>query len=592
MNPERWQKLDELFQAALECEPGKREAFVAAACEGDDELHGELESMLDHHEQARTFIESPAYALNAETLVHDESETLVGRSLGSYQILNRLGAGAMGEVYLAFEQKLGRKVALKFLHQYLTSDERRVQRFKQEARAASALNHPNILTIFEIGTVDGRHFIATEFVEGETLRELMKRTPMKLREVLDVATQIASALSAAHAAGIVHRDIKPENIMHRPDGYTKIVDFGIAKLIEKTNTAPNSATLIKTETGTVVGTVHYMSPEQVRTLEVDARADIWSFGVVLYEMLTGTFPFKGETAGDMIVSILGSDPLPLLRSAALPGELTRIVNKSLQKDRAKRYQTAEEMLSDLRQVKSRLDAGDRLDTITHQKKRVVLVGVVVALLLVAIAFWAKLWWHPGPRAVASNEVSSAPVVEGERVLNYSLTVQKMHKGRPYDAPFESYGQETFENGWKFRLSFSSPQSGFLYLLHEGLGANRVNGFSMLYPDLSEQDGPASASVQQNPNARTGWFVFDQNPGTEKLWVVWSASPVPELESARRFLNAKDKGFISEPAEARAVQQFVAEHSSAKPQLTRNDLKQTIATTKGDVLVNTLELEHH
>ncbi len=357
MNLERWQKLDKLFHAALEREPGKREAFITEACAGDQELLQELESMIAHHEQAQSFIERPAYGVAAETLLNDDSDSLVGRPFGPYQIVRELGSGGMGLVYLAADQELGRKAALKFLHLHLTEDKGRVGRFKQEARAASALNHPNILTVYQIGELEGRHFIAAEFVEGETLREIMNRGPMKLREVTDIAIQAASALSAAHAAGIVHRDIKPENVMLRPDGYVKVLDFGVAKLSETPNTDSDALTLINTEEGTIIGTVRYMSPEHARGLSVDARTDIWSLGVVLYEMVAGRPPFEGATRSDVIAAILEREPLPLTNHSegTVPG-LEQVVNKALTKDRDKRYQTTNELMSDLQRLKQQIEA--------------------------------------------------------------------------------------------------------------------------------------------------------------------------------------------------------------------------------------------
>jgi eukaryotic-like serine/threonine-protein kinase len=271
----------------------------------------------------------------------------------------------MGEVYLAEDTRLGRKVALKLLPSSFTHDSERLRRFEREARAASALNHPNILTIYEVGSFDGRQFIAAEYVEGQTLRQRQARSRLKLTEILDLTIQVASALVAAHRAGIVHRDIKPENIMLRSDGYAKVVDFGLAKLTESSSASAESSvsTILQLDTGTgvVMGTTAYMSPEQARGLELDARTDIWSLGVVLYEMLSGGMPFKGDTASDLIVQILDRDPAPLVTSPAVPSELDWIVRRALRKDREERYQTAPELLGDLRGLKQQLEFAAQLE---------------------------------------------------------------------------------------------------------------------------------------------------------------------------------------------------------------------------------------
>ena len=287
----------------------------------------------------------------------DEENLKVGQKIGHYEITALLGKGGMGEVYLAQDTRLSRKVALKFLPAAFTQDQERLRRFEQEARATSALNHPNILTIFEIGEADERHYIATEFIEGETLRQRIAVGSLKLGETLDIAEQIASGLSAAHGAGIVHRDIKPENIMIRRDGIVKVLDFGLAKLapIQTSGSGPEDSTqaLGKTGPGVVMGTVAYMSPEQARGQALDARTDIWSLGMVIYQMLTGSSPFSGATSSDTLVSILEREPRSLHSfSAEIPEELEWIVTKALTKDCDDRYQTAREMFTDLRAVLS------------------------------------------------------------------------------------------------------------------------------------------------------------------------------------------------------------------------------------------------
>jgi serine/threonine protein kinase/tetratricopeptide (TPR) repeat protein len=293
-----------------------------------------------------------------------------GTKIGRYAIRSKLGEGGMGEVYLALDTKLDRKVALKILPAELASNEDRMRRFVQEAKAASALNHPNIITIHEIDETDSGDFIASEFIDGETLRERMRRDQMNLIEVLDVATQIASALVAAHAAGIVHRDIKPDNLMLRSDGIVKVLDFGLAKLSEPPaladgsdvdGEAPTRANL-QTEPGRVMGTVAYMSPEQARGMELDARTDVWSLGVVLYRMVTGRAPFTGETPSHVTVSILEHEPRPLARFAPdVPAEFQRIVRKCLTKKRDERYQTARDLMIDLKSLRRELDFQSELE---------------------------------------------------------------------------------------------------------------------------------------------------------------------------------------------------------------------------------------
>ena len=283
-----------------------------------------------------------------------------GTKLGRYEILSQLGAGGMGEVYLAQDTRLDRKVALKLLHAEVAANQDRMRRFVQEAKAASALNHPNIITIHEIEQSESTQFIATEFIDGQTLREHIRNALLKPGEVLDVSAQIASALSAAHAAGIVHRDIKPDNIMVRPDGVVKVLDFGLAKLTEQPQAvidgeAPTRAA-VKTDPGIVMGTAMYMSPEQAKGTDIDARSDLWSLGAVLYEMITGRVPFPGETPTETISLILQKEPAPLTRfSREVPAELDRIVNKALTKNREERYQSAKDLLIDLRNLKRKLE---------------------------------------------------------------------------------------------------------------------------------------------------------------------------------------------------------------------------------------------
>jgi eukaryotic-like serine/threonine-protein kinase len=281
-------------------------------------------------------------------------------TVGHFTILSKIGAGGMGEVYLAQDSNLDRKVALKLLPSEVASDHERMRRFIQEAKAASALNHPNIITIHEVGQFDSRHFIATEFIDGQTLRQLMRRGHSKLNDVIEISIQAASALAAAHEAGIVHRDIKPENIMVRRDGYIKVLDFGLAKLTEAEGSTPDpearTKTLVNTDAGTVLGTATYMSPEQAKGKYVDGRTDLWSLGAVIYELVAGHAPFEAETSSEVIGLILNKEPLPLARfDREAPAELDRIVMKALTKELDERYQTARDLLVDLKRLKRQHD---------------------------------------------------------------------------------------------------------------------------------------------------------------------------------------------------------------------------------------------
>src|SRR5215475_4079330 len=382
MELDRWEQIERLYHAALERGPDARERFLNEACAGDEDLRREVAGLLACDIPSDSFIQSPAIEIAARAMAGEpliESSTDQMRSLiavsqiGVYRLLEPLGRGGMGEVHLALDTRLGRKVAVKLLPAEFTTDNGRLRRFAQEARAASALNHPNIITIHEIGEIaienGSLRYIVTEYVEGETLRQRMARAPQQRiepPEAIDIALQIAAALAAAHEAGITHRDIKPENVMARRDGIVKVLDFGLAKLTEPAaltidTQAPTLHRVTSTESGVVMGTPRYMSPEQARGEKLDGRTDIFSLGVTLYEMVAGRAPFSGTTPGDVIAAILRDTP-PTLAECMLnaPQELERIISKALRKDRAERYQTASELLTDLKELKQRIEIEAKL----------------------------------------------------------------------------------------------------------------------------------------------------------------------------------------------------------------------------------------
>lgn len=362
MEAERLKKIEEIYHAVLEIAPVERQVFLREKCGGDNELCEEIESLLAFEKTSGNILDSPPKTLPDGLFFKQKKIDLAGKEISHYKIKKLIGKGGMGEVYLADDIKLNRQVALKILPPELIERRDRLKRFEQEAQAASALNHPNILTIHEFGVENDLHFIVMEFVNGGILSEKMANGRLTLNETLDIAVQTASALSEAHEAGIIHRDIKPENIMIRLDGYIKILDFGLAKLNQNESASKNvgsedtTKAILQTQPGMVMGTAAYMSPEQARGIRLDARTDIWSLGVVMYEMLAGQRPFSGETSSDVIVSVLSSEPAPISSYRNdIPAELEWMVSKALSKDVEGRYQTSKELLSDLIKLKKKLE---------------------------------------------------------------------------------------------------------------------------------------------------------------------------------------------------------------------------------------------
>ena len=400
MTPERWQQVKKIFNSAINYRPEERGVFLSQACSGDLNLRREVESLIASHEQSGEFIDQPAFVAAASLLAEEKVELRAGDTIGSYQVLSFLSRGGMGEVYLAEDKRLGRRVALKLLPSSFTTNDDRLRRFEQEARAASALNHPNIITIYEIRQAANSHVIATEFVEGETLRQRLSRPGLTLSEALNIAIQIADALAAAHKAGIIHRDIKPENVMLRPDGYVKVLDFGLAKLSEQASpaVAAEAPTIqVRTGSGIVIGTAGYMSPEQARGLGVDHRSDIFSLGAVIYEMIARRKPFEGDTPSDTLAAILKTEPPTLSRVVpGVPAELVRIVAKSLRKDREERYQVVKDLWLDLKELKQELEFQDKLGASEAEPTAITIPGEATATL-------------SGPRQTASRSAISESI---------------------------------------------------------------------------------------------------------------------------------------------------------------------------------------
>ncbi len=562
MTTERWQKVKEIFHSALLREPASRQTFLAEACGDDVGLRREVESLITAHEKDGSFIDAPAYEV-AATMLTNGDELSPGQKFGHYEVLSTLGKGGMGEVYLAEDSRLGRQVALKFLSTSFMNDPDRLRRFEQEARSASALNQPSILTIHEIGETDGRRFIATEYIEGETLRQRLVSGPLTLAEGVGVAEQVASALEVAHAAGIIHRDIKPENIMLRRDGLVKVLDFGLAKLTEqKAVTAEDSTrAFVETSAGMVMGTVAYMSPEQARGLQVDARTDIWSLGVVLYEMISGNAPFSGPSTSDVLVAVLERDPPSL--SMAVPGipeTVDFVVMKALTKERSERYQTSRELLTDLRRVSHRLSAAAELeppglrrlsqpavasrattaDTPVTVSSRPKLRRplVLVALLLATVVIAGALVWKGRARWFS-------PVIQTPVVLLMDSTL-----------PDRVYDPETRKNGGTnadditdilrdlpiiIQKENTSPlwhredqilrEKPALIVIHRSCFADATLGFDPQSPakQVADKKVESFLGYVSLGNPSTKFLTYTRNAGDQTEWVTDLEKRFPELK---------------------------------------------------------------
>jgi serine/threonine protein kinase/tetratricopeptide (TPR) repeat protein len=417
MTPARFQTIERIFHSALDCEPDQVEGFLEKACAGDKYLRFEVKNLLTLHERVGDFIQDPVAGLATKILDAEDVDPLVGQTIGHYQLIEQIGAGGMGEVYLATDITTGRKAALKLLPQHFTGDPERLRRFEQEAQSVVALNHPNIVTVYEVGEDRATHYIASELIAGETLRDRLARGHIPVEEALDVTIQVTGALAAAHEVGIVHRDIKPENIMLRPDGYVKVLDFGIAKLTEQpmpvaiTDEDLGPETVLHTRLGSIVGTVRYMSPEQARGEPVRLQSDIWSLGTVLYEMLAGRAPFAGDSATEVIQAILTSEP-PLFacNNTDIPAELQEIVTRALRKEPNERYSSARELVDALKAVRHRMEVSadsqglrakpTALSWIRSRTALAVAIAVVVATIATAYFRHGEFAAPPPEKSIA------------------------------------------------------------------------------------------------------------------------------------------------------------------------------------------------
>lgn len=585
-----------------------------------------------------TLNETSAVPLNETTL--PQHSNLIGKTIDErYFIESELGQGGVGAVYLASDRKLHDKhVVIKVLLDKSLQNSWVVQKFQQEKEALARVDHPGVVGVLDTGEMpDGKPYLVMQYIDGVTLRSQIKPEGMPIDRAAELIKQMGRALGAAHDKGIFHRDLKPENIMLQSFGageeQVKIIDFGIAKL-------KDSIVAPSTMTGATAGTVAYMAPEQLGGRPTSAATDIFAFGAIAYEIITGRKPFNPETGFELLemqrhgVRISPSDLRP-----AVSTDANEIILRALSFEPSQRFQTAREFgdslaraltddltLDQSRTPKAQIPATQlatqanpparqtsdlsqktiagrfepaRADTLNpalyapvaeEESARSGLglklaVGLVV--LFIVAATGGLVFWK---RAVIFDSRRIDPAIS-ERSLAYSLTVQKMRDGKPYQDQFESSGQEIFENGWKFRINLSSPQDGYLYLLNEGPSSGDATTYNVLFPEATTNGG--SPRVTANQKLQTAWMRFDDHQGTENFWLVWSASPVPELEAVTGAVNDRDLGEIKDAAKARAVRDFLKQHSSAKPEVTKDSAKkQSVVKAKTDVLVNAIELEHH
>lgn len=552
--------------------------------------------------------------------------SLVNQTLDDrYLIQGELGRGGVGAVYLARDHKLHDKpVVIKVLLDKSLQNSWVVQKFQQEKEALARVDHPGVVGILDTGELpDGKPYLVMQYIDGVTLRSLIKPEGMPLERAAEIIKQTSRALAAAHDRGIFHRDLKPENIMIQSFGsgeeQVKIIDFGIAKL-------KDSVVAPSTMTGATAGTVAYMAPEQLTGRTVSAATDIFALGAIAYELFTGRKPFNPETGFELLeMQRAGVRVHPKDLRPGLTDQAAATILRALNFDAPQRFGSAREFGDSLARsledhpelASSPVVQATQLATDPNPPVRP--TATPASKTIVGRYEPAKVDTLNQPAFLAAEEprqtsgmgmkigvAAIALIVIGaigglgiwkrdaifgrERSVNYSLTVQKMRDGKNYQGEFESSGQEIFENGWRFRMNFSSPEDGYLYLLNEGSGGAETT-YQVLFPESATNSG--SPRVNANQKLQTGWMRFDDNPGTEKLWLVWSAAPVKELDAVTQVVNDRDLGQIKDTGKARAVRDFLKSHSSAKPEVSKDTAKkQSVVKGKGEVLVNSIELEHH
>lgn len=627
MNSQRWPQIEELYYSALPLNQHERSQFIAKSCGSDSVLREEVNSLLEADESSGDFLERSMLQVGLQILVDsslksDETETgygtdkpaadnFVGSTVdGRYEIVEKLGSGGVGDVYRARDRKvLFRTVVIKVLKDSSLSKPWIVAKFQQEIEALTKIADPGVVGIIDAGNLpDGKPYLAMELVKGCNLREFIQRNesgsgPLDLYEIAEIARQVGRTVTSAHDVGIIHRDLKPANIMVRRnasgDLQIKVIDFGIAKIT-------GSVTADSTTTGLMAGTIQYMAPEQLRGQRVKPASDVYALGVITYEMVTGCRPFNPE--GPALLPELqkaGVKVKPRDLRPGIPLGAQDAILKALSYHPADRYQRARDFGD---AVADALAADDPVDEISAKqvieiataapsratgesliedqckppllkrsfwKLALAMVALVFLVLIGAVSFSS---WHP------------SSIIEPTRTLTYSLTVQKMREGKPYQEPFQSSGQEIFESGYRFRLNVTSHQPGYFYVFNEGATDTGDFSLTIIYPTPLANNG--SAKIDSTQELQTDWNEFGGQAGTEQFWMIWSASPVSELEAVRDAAFKRDKGAVADSRLGRRVREFLLKHSEPKLETKKDTARQeTTVRGRGDLLVKLVELEH-
>lgn len=556
---------------------------------------------------------------------------------GRYLIEKELGRGGIGVVYLARDQQLlSKRVVVKVLLEESQKNEWVRRKFQQEIEALTRVEHPGIVGVLDAGALpDGKPFLVMQYVEGVPLRAAIRQEGMELERVANLIRQIGRALSAAHDKGILHRDLKPENIMLQTlsdgDEQIKIIDFGIAKL-------KDSVVAPETVTAATVGTILYMAPEQLSARPVSPASDIYALGVIAHEMVTGRRPFNPDSGFQLLeMQRTGVRVRPLDLRPSLSEEAQSVILKALSFNPKERYHRARDFGDELATAitaeadmletsATRPHADSDSPTLSAQSgvglssvatrtierggqtaspddmrgavdgspapKRINPLLLAAAGVVLAALIGVGAWYGFKSGQQAQQNPTPPAVTTPVREMSYSLTVRKMRDGKPFEEPFETSGQEIFENGWQFWMNITSPQSGYLYVINEGPEPrNGLPSYNVLYPLDGGSSMVAANQRIESPSRQGRGYFFDKEDGTEKMWMVWAEKPVPELEQVKGVANPQDRGMITNPAHVTALQDFFRRHSASKPQIEK-DRKRTIVKAQGDVLVNLAELAHH